>query len=196
LALIPTVLHTYLGATVVDGRRTADIPIVIGQWTAQPTARDAGWGERRFESYDWFERRYRARSDEAVLTVLRSYDLKRLYHHPELDIAYGVSFLSHDVMTLPQWPDKPVHVLQTAAGTSRQVVIYALLYADHFVHNPITLQIRTAGELLVSRRQPMTLFFLHDPEAGDLKDVTQLPAARLLFGAIEAFLPQRSDKSQ
>ena len=47
-----------------------------------------------------FERRYLSGADEVLLTVLRSYDLKRLYHHPELDVAYGAGYLTEEIVEL------------------------------------------------------------------------------------------------
>ncbi len=58
----------------------------------QATNRPADWGRRRFESQDWTERRYVSGGDQVVLTVVRSFDLKALYHHPELAVAYGADF--------------------------------------------------------------------------------------------------------
>src|SRR4249920_1141545 len=88
LALIPTVIHSYAGIVVTDDLRAASIPAMLGAYSASPTKRSADWGERRFDSHDWIERQYATESDTVVLTVIRSYDLKALYHHPELAVAY------------------------------------------------------------------------------------------------------------
>jgi hypothetical protein len=65
--------------------------------------------------------------------------------------------------------------------------MYVLHYDDRFVENPITFQIRTAGELLFSGRKPMTLFFLHDLDVPEGARPGTLPSARLLFSAIDRF---------
>ena len=97
-----------------------------------------------------------------TLTVVRSYDLKALYHHPELAVAYGTSFEGARVEVLPGSPDIPVHVLRTGRE-SGPAAMYVLHYDDRFVSDPILFQIRTAGELLFKGRRAMTLFFVRDP---------------------------------
>ncbi len=115
LALVPTVIHSYAGLVVKDARSTASIPMTVAGFTSVPSSRDAGWGKRRFESDDWFERRYLSGADEVLLTVLRSYDLKRLYHHPELDVAYGAGYLSEEIVELDGAKGVPVHLLRASA---------------------------------------------------------------------------------
>ena len=61
LALVPTIIHSYAGRGREGRRSTASIPTTLAGFISVPSARDAGWGKRRFESDDWFERRtYRA----------------------------------------------------------------------------------------------------------------------------------------
>ena len=81
------------------------------------------------------ERQYSTAGDEVVFTVLRSYDLKRLYHHPELDVAYGTTLPKRTIEYFPSHPDMPVHVLRGA--THRATVMYVLHYGNSFVSNPL-----------------------------------------------------------
>ena len=186
LALVPTVIHSYAGIVVDDGRSTAVISSNLAGFTAVPSTRDDQWGQRRFESGDWFERRYLAGSDEVLLTVLRSYDLKRLYHHPELDVAYGVGYLTDESVELMEAPGVPVRLLRTSDETGGTAV-YALHYGDDFVANPLWLQIRVAGELLFSGRRPMTLLFARDISRQTSSPVDSLASSRVLAAAIQAF---------
>ena len=144
---------------------------------------------RRFESDDWVERTYANGSREVRLTVVRSYDLKTLYHHPELAVAYGPSFQRETLSTLPGRPAMPVHVLAPRAGSDVHAM-YVLRYDDHFVADPIWFQIRTAGELLFKPRQPMTMFFT--TESGVSPDATVRPQAStaVLLAAVDAFVAQ------
>ena len=99
LALVPTIIHSYAGMVVPDTLSTRSIPEQLGEYGSTPTKRSAEWGERRFGSFDWFERQYTSPRDTVVLTVVRSYDLKALYHHPELAVSYDkcrVAFSTHD----------------------------------------------------------------------------------------------------
>jgi hypothetical protein len=73
--------------------------------------------------------------------------------------------------------------------------MYVLQYEDRFVEDPVWFQIRTAGELLFRRRQPMTLFFVLDSNGSPALDGEPAGSLRVLFGAIDAFFQQgaRSD---
>jgi hypothetical protein len=113
--------------------------------------------------------------------------LKTLYHHPELAVAYGTTFVGEHVERLKQNPDVPVHVLHSGPGV-HAMAMYVLHYDGRFVENPITFQIRTAGELLFSGRKPMTLFFLHDLEVPEGASPETLPSAKVLFSAIDRFI--------
>src|SRR5687767_6181107 len=155
VALVPTFIHSYAEFTVEDGRLTGSIPTLLAGYSGAASKRDADWGRRRFESHDWTERVYRSAGDEVTLSVIRSYDAKTLYHHPELAVAYGPSYLRNELRRFDQRPDVPVRVLYAEPGT---VALYALQYDDGFVENPIRFQLRTAGELLFSGRKAMTLF--------------------------------------
>src|SRR5688572_308085 len=156
LALVPTLIHSYAGVIVVDNLSTATIPETLGAFTSTPTDRDPTWGKRKFDSDDWIERRYVSGGDEVMLTVVRSYDLKTLYHHPELAIVDETPFTESSVMRLEPKASTPVHVLRSETG-NRMGALYVLHYDNRFVENPIRFQIRTAGELLLSGRKPMTL---------------------------------------
>ncbi len=189
IALVPTFIHSYSDSAVVDGRSTSAIPEALAGYTSTPSDRNATWGERRFESADWTERIYADGRDQVRLTVVRSYDPKSLYHHPELAVAYGTDYVRSEVRHFPQRPDVPVHMLYTdRPGGS--VVMYVLHYDERYVENPIPFQLRIAAELLVSGRKPMTLFFADDLSvgAGEADAPESLRVAALLFEALDQFV--------
>jgi hypothetical protein len=186
VALVPTIIHSYAGVVVEDGRRAAAIPVTLAGFTGVPSTRDAGWGKRRFESDDWIERRYLSGGDEVLLTVLRSYDLKRLYHHPELDVAYGAGYLSKEVIQLAGAPGVPVHLLRASAETSA-TAMYVLHYGDEFIDDPLWFQVRVAGELLFKGRKPMTLLFARDIRGPKGSDPGSYPSAKVLVPVIQQF---------
>jgi len=188
VTLVPTYIHSYAGSTVSDGRTTSSMPESLAEYQGTSSGRNATWGKRRFDSDDWTERIYRFQGDEVKLSVIRSYDPKSLYHHPELAVSYGPSYVNNDVRLLAQRPDIPVHVLSTDGGSTRTVVIYALHYGDTFVQDPIRFQLRTAGELLFSGRKAMTLFFLTDETVPASIGVDTLPSLGLFFAAIDHFI--------
>jgi len=186
VVLVPTIIHSYARIVVNDGRSTASIPATLSSYISLPTKRGADWGKDHFDSDDWFERQYTGPGDSVVLTVVRSYDLKALYHHPELAVAYRfANFDSIATETPADRPDMPVHVL--TSDESRAVGLYVLQYDGRFVADPIRFQLRTAGELLFSGRKPMTLFFVRDDAAAPGVSPLKLPAATLLFEAVARF---------
>jgi hypothetical protein len=189
-ALVPTIIHSYSGAAFDDRRTTAAIPSVLAGFDSAPSDRDETWGKRRFDSDDWTEREYRNIGGEKLrLTVVRSYDPKSVYHHPELAVAYRTSFVGEEVRRFEPRPDIPVHVLKPGPGVGASAM-YVLHYDTRFVDNPIAFQIRAAGELLFSKRRPMTLFFLFDEQANADVRVQDATQAGLMFAAIDGFLNQ------
>ena len=186
LALVPTVIHSYAHTVAKDDLTTAAIPLVLNGAPSTPTEHDAAWGKRRFDSFDWTERRYQSADGDVLLTVLRSYDLKKLYHHPELDVAYGAGYLRHDVQRLDDRRDLPLHVLSDL--DQEATAVYALHYEAGFVEDPIAFQVRTAGELLFSPRHAMTLLFARDLRPTQGKALAQYPSTRVLLSAIDSFL--------
>jgi hypothetical protein len=187
VALVPTVIHSYLGRLQDDGRRVERLPQHLAGMASIPTGRDAGWGKRRFDSDDWIERHYLAPDGRRLkLFAGRSYDAKKLYHHPEIDIARGTSFQSASVERVESLPGVPLHVLRASEGGRRDLVVYVLHYGDRFVENPFTFQLRLAGESLVGGRKPMTLFFVQTA-AGEA-DLEGAATVALLGEAIRSFL--------
>jgi hypothetical protein len=190
LPLVPTWMHSYSGALTSDGLSAAAIPATLGDYRGRPSGRGTNWGKRRFDSEDWIERSYSKGSREVLLTVVRSYDLKTLYHHPELAVAYGPSFQPEALTTVPERPLMPVHVLAPRPGSDTHAM-YVLRYEDRFVSNPIWFQIRTAGELLFSPRQPMTMFFTTESGVSPDSSISQLASTAVLLAAVDAFGAQR-----
>ena len=184
VTLVPTLIHSYSEMRISDGRSLAAIPESLTGYSGNPSDRNETWGQRRFGSDDWIERVYRSGSDEVKLTVIRSYDAKSLYHHPELAVSYGPSYNASEVKRFALRPDVPVHVLY---APSRTVVMYALLYGDRFVEDPIRFQLGLAGELLFGGRRPMTLFFLTDEHIPPDTTIEALPSIGLFFEAIDRF---------
>jgi len=189
LALIPTTIHSYIGATVNDGKSAQSIPLTLNNFTSTPAKRNAQWGEDIFGCTDWFERNYQDNHHTNVrLFVARAYDHKRLYHHPELALSYAQNLGKKEMLNLPGHPEIPVHVLSKEDHSMR--VAYVLLYDGQFIQDPITHQISTSLNLLVNARKPMTLFYASQsgPPANTTFD--QSAVADLLFQVIKSFQAQ------
>ena len=89
VALVPTIVNTDIGRRVVDGPPLADaLPSALLGRLGAPTPRRPATIRREFASDDWSERTYTSLADGTVTVLaVRSYDMKRLYHHPELAIT-------------------------------------------------------------------------------------------------------------
>lgn len=193
LALVPTWIHGYSGSLEVDGLSAAAVPETLGSYEGTATDRRANWGQRRFASHDWIERSYVRGSRRVRLTVVRSYDPKTLYHHPELAVAYGTAFVRDEIHRLPNRPELPIHLLKPAPGVNT-IAMYVLRYDDAFVEDPIWFQIRTAGELLFTTRKAMTLFFTTESNVTDDVNVERLDSTQVLVSAIDSFVAQPPNK--
>jgi hypothetical protein len=188
LAAVPTVIHSYMDSAVPDGRSASVIPMRLDGETGTATKRRASWGEERLGSNDWTERRY-AGPPEVKLAIARSFDAKKLYHHPELAVDYGPTYAPATVTRLPQRPDVPVYVLRGTQTNANRLALYTLHHEDGYVEDPILFQLKTSFRSLFSRRQAMTLFFA----AQDLRSSEEIgnsEAARLLLAAMDAFEKQ------
>ena len=119
-----------------------------------------------------------------LLTIIRSYDLERLWHHPELEFAMGLDFVRHHVRRFAGHPDVPVHVLWSEPPHNA-VAMYALHYEGRFIAGPIGTTPTAPPDLVVGERSPMTLFFAIDDDVPHDVDVETLPVADMLFHAIE-----------
>jgi hypothetical protein len=186
LALVPTVLHSYLGVKTQDGLTTKQIETTLAGIPFAPTQRRATWGKSVFDSDDWIERRSQAANGENLLLfVARSYDHKRLYHHPELAVLYGRDLVNAGTTRLTSRPDRPLHVLRARIGTG--VAAYALLHDGQFVENPILFQLQTSWRSLFSAARLMTLFLIYDSQLPQDSALEGTQAARVLNEAIQQF---------
>jgi hypothetical protein len=190
LALIPTVIHSYLGLKTDDGLSVKKIKPELGNYNSEPTNRQPGWGEETFGSVDWIERAYTDEQGKTLrLFVGRSYDHKRLYHHPELALSYAKDLRSEGRIRLHGQPEIPVNLLRNEMRPN--MAAFALLYDGKFIDNPISHQIRDSLKQLISARKPMTLFYIADDNAPKNTAFIQSPAASLLNKAIKDFMGQQ-----
>jgi len=101
-------------------------------------------------------------------------------------VAYGADFEPSRVQTFESQPDVPVFVLEPR--TEGPAAFYVLRYRDDFVTSPILFQLRTAGELLFTGRQAMTLFFAQQSDAPRVAgELSRQPALTVLLAAVRAF---------
>ena len=188
LALIPTTIHSYIDAKVNDGKSVNNIAVTLNNFTSVPAKRNASWGMDIFSSKDWFERDYQDKHYHKVrLFTARSYDHKRLYHHPELALSYGHSLSKEGILNLPN-SEIPVHLLSN--DDNSMLIAYVLLYNGKFVSDPIKHQLGDSMRLLVNARKPMTLFYASQANLPSNTQLEQSDLASLLSLAIQSFQSQ------
>jgi hypothetical protein len=155
-----------------------------------PTSRSDAWALKKFDTDDWIQRSYYG--GDVTLTIVRSFDAKRLYHHPELAIAYPGEYAAATVRRLSPRPDVPVFVLSGQNANRDLRCLYALLYDGRYIDNPIGFQLRSSLELLVSRRKPMTLVFVRESGIRNTDPVDQSRGAQALIAAVESVSARRN----
>ncbi|NOS88053.1 MAG: hypothetical protein HOP34_05840 [Methylococcaceae bacterium] len=189
VALIPTVIHSYLDLTTVDGLSAKNINPVLGNFKSVPSNRLPIWGQETFGCYDWIERIYTNPQGKPLrLFVGRSYDHKRLYHHPELALSYARDLKEVGQERLPLQPEIPVNVLRN--DTKPNMAAYVLVYDGEFVDDPIAHQLQQSLKQLVSSRKPITLFYVADDNASRSISFSQSTSAALLKAALQDFMGQ------
>jgi hypothetical protein len=190
-AAVPTAIHGYAGYVVRDGRSAADVPMALADRVARDPdrTRDPAWIRSTYGSEDWIEREY-VRPGEAPVTlfVARTYDLKKVYHHPELGVLRGNDFERTHVERLGP-AATPVFVLRPQTGQG--LALYALLYEGEPVESPMLVQVRSVVTSLVGGRRPMTLVMVHDARQPTTQSLDGTPAATLLLASLEAFRSAR-----
>ena len=190
VALIPIVTHSYLNLKEDDGLSVKSIKSVLDDFESTPTNRMPGWGKETFGSEDWIERIYNDKTGKAYrLFVGRSYDNKRLYHHPELALSYAKDLRDDGVIWFSGKDEIPVKLLQNETGTS--MAAFVLLYNGKFIENPILHQITDSLRQLFGAKKQMTLFYIVDDHEPKGTKFIQTSGALLLNEAIVDFMTQQ-----
>jgi len=114
LALVPTIIHSYIGIQKETENISMSIPRQLGDFTSTPTDRKSQWVQKRFNTDDFIERDYSnpEGNHRVRLFAASSYDHKQLYHHPELALSYGQQLGPAQKVTLPGTPPIPAFVLK------------------------------------------------------------------------------------
>ncbi len=177
VALVPTVVHSYLGLLIDDGRRLAQLPAAFEQVQGRDVLRRPGWMRDNYRADEFTERLYALPTGEVRLFAARSFDPKALYHHPELGVLHGVGLGRARVVNAPGRGDIPLFVLE---GQPRGIAVYALEYQGQFVSDPLWFQARLALSTLVQGKHQMAILLVHDP-AGSAADLGRSAGVRLLM---------------
>jgi len=192
LAIIPTIIHNYVGSKLDDGKSVTMIDQMLGGFKSKPTDRNPGWGLEIFDSDDWVERIYSDPQGTSVrFFAARSYNQKRLYHHPEIALSRGMDLRRDGVVLLPGDPGIPVHLFRRENGIG--LVGYVLLYDGEYVESPILQQIKSVLDLMFSSRKPMTLFYASDTNVTRNMKFEQTAVSTVLQNSIMSFHSANSE---
>ena len=190
LALVPTVIHSYLGVVTEDGISVRSVPETLEGMPSTSTQRRPGWVVSNFDTSEWIERVYRTESNDVTLFVGHGYDGKRFYHHPELALLRGTRTVPAGTARVASAPDVPLHVVETERQGKTGVSVYALISEGTFIESPIAFQLQASARLLVGGRRPMTLVMATDL-AGRRDQLDRAPATRVLLAALRALKPRQ-----
>ncbi len=193
IALVPTVIHVYAGLDEEDGHHTSQVPAELAGFSSHPTGRREAWGRATFDSHDWFERLYEKDGTRVRLFVGRSFNQKRLYHHPEIALSRGADLAEERIVTLPGDPEMPVHLLPYRNG--RGLAAYVLVYDGRFIVDPVANQLRNSIWQLFNPRKPMTLFYVVQEEGVAHTPFADTTAAKVLRNAVHAFQQTSSESN-
>jgi hypothetical protein len=163
--------------------------MVLAGFSSEPYLRHKdSWVKSLFDSKDWIERIYKNDQGEKIrLFAARSYDYKRLYHHPELALSHGSGLNEEGIVMLPGDPGIPVFLLRDHRGNG--VAAYALLHEGEFIKDPVSHQINEAFSQLFRPRKAMTLFYVSDTTSSVADNFNNTSPASVLAAAIHSFKP-------
>jgi len=161
VSLVPTLQYGYDGHPREASKITqTSLPAAVGGLAGLPKDRTGGWLQATYGADSWAERTYNVPGAGSIgLFVARGFDMKKLYHHPELGVMRGHQFEPQRTQVLDGDADQVVHVLQGAAG--QESAAYVLLYDGRWVSNPYALQLSSAVTTLWTGPRPLTLIFAY-----------------------------------
>lgn len=189
VALIPTVIHNYLGLQAKDDAPVESIPTTFDNFVSKPSTRLDTWGQETFNSHDWIERMYTDENGRVVrLFVAKGFDHKRLYHHPELALSYGNNMVNEGIQWLQNEQKIPVNVLRN--NNKPGLAAYVLWYDGQFIENPIQHQMRDTLKLLINPKKEMTLFYVSDSYSSDQLPFNESNSALILRKSLISYLKE------
>ncbi|WP_207690897.1 hypothetical protein [Desulfonema limicola] len=173
-----------------DGKTAEGISLNLGEYTLN-SIENTRRIKKIFDTQDCINRIYTdSDGNQVSLFVARSYDHKRLYHHPEVALSYGKTIDSLELQIIPNAGRTiPVHIMKNES-ISEVIAIYALLYDGGFIADPIRQQILNSLNLLVSARKKMTLFYVSGTALQN-KSFAESNNLNILMLAIESFEKQK-----
>jgi hypothetical protein len=130
------------------------------QASASGGNRDARMRER-FQSSQWHEGSFVKNGLRFEFSIVRSYDVKRLYYRPEGGLVGDRMVEKRQIEWISTKSDAlPIHRVYYSNTDPARAVAYLLMYRSSPVASPYCPQLRSAPLELFSGRHPMTLFLI------------------------------------
>lgn len=169
--LLPVGIHSYWGLQVKDCGPALEAPPSSG------AEKDENKMREMFAAVQW--RRGSLSVDTGVrldFTIVRSYDLPKLYHHPETGLLRGSTPDRREVEWVPAASERlPVHRAIYPRGESAVMAAYLLVYDGRPIDNPYLAQLASLPAEAIRGNRPMTMFFVS--ARGSREDFARMEAA-------------------
>lgn len=160
LALIPVVVHSYLQVEIDDCKGSWAFGSKFAQTSHPSGSRDARMRER-FQSFQMQEGSFLRNGMRFDFSIIRSYDVKRLYHLPETSLVEHAIVERRGIEWVPADSEAlPIHRAYYGDTDPAILVAYLLVYRSSPVASPYWAHLRAAPVELFSGRRPMTLFLV------------------------------------
>lgn len=161
VALVPVVVHSYLQLEINDCQ-DARAFIPAPPLTSDAAKRRDSWMRERFQSSQWHEESFVKDGLRFDVSIIRSYDAKRLYHFPENSLVEHTLFVEGRRVDWAPGDSSPLPIHRAYYNNTNPAVMvaYLLVYRSSPVASPYWAQLRAAPVELFSGRDPMTLFFI------------------------------------
>lgn len=159
LGLAPVAIHSYGDLRIDDcaqpdqlasrydwerlpEMRRERLRLLLGAFTARESSVEGGLGEPKLE-----------------LSVVRSWDPKRLYYRPDHEIIEGLEPTGRELERLGSGPDAlPIHV-PTYPENAAITAAYLLVYDGTPMGDPVLEQMARAPRMMLRGARPITLYF-------------------------------------
>jgi hypothetical protein len=159
--LFPVAIHSY-GRYDTDD--CANVQALLGPVAIEGAEDTRGaWMKRVFSAVQWKEASLPPAGSSAQFktSVIRSYDPKKLYHHPESGLIQKASLNSRGTESIEINSESiPIQRVYYAAADRATIVAYMLVYGSRPVANPYVAQFTALARQLRRGRMPMTMFFI------------------------------------
>ena len=160
LALIPVVVHSYIQIQIDDCKAPAALVLAFAPASDTGGSREA-WMRKHFESSHWQEGSLSRDGLNFDFSIVRSYDVTRLYHRPESSLVEKAIVERREI----EWVKTdsgalPIHWAYYGKTEPAILAAYLLVYRSSPIASPYWPHVRAAPSELFTGSRPMTLLLI------------------------------------